>query len=132
MSSSTSEPMVGIFWLFSRRLVIDSTPLSEAEPYGECLTHPRGHLRYWTMLQQSGQVPIDVEYEWPPRGRVLFDQRRDRFVLLADRCILNRSPLVKQIMARMHLPPEKTDVDADSHYRCSRCLAHSRRCSRSE
>ena len=118
MPSSPPDPMVGIFWLFNHRLVIDSTPLSEAEPYGECLTHGRGHLRIWTMLQKSGQVPLDLDYEWLPRGRVLFDRRRDRFVLLADRCILNRGALVKQIMASMHLPPDKTDVDTDAHYRC--------------
>lgn len=123
--SDPSEPRVGIFWLFNRRLVIDSTPVSAAEPYGDCLTHPRGHLRYWTMLQKSGQVPTEVEYEEPPRGRGLFDKRRDQFVLLADRCILNRRDVVNRIMAQMHLPPDQTDLDTDSHYRCGRCLARS-------
>lgn len=128
MKISSPEPCVGIFWHFQRRLIIDSTPLSHAEPYGEdCLTHPTGHYDYWTLLQESEEVSKDIEYEEPARGRVLFQKRRDRFLLLADRCILNRRDLVSRIMARMHLPPQKTDVDSDPHYVCFRCLARSRR-----
>jgi hypothetical protein len=130
MVSSCPEPLVGIFWRFRRRLVIDATPLSSAELYGFCLTHPRGHHSHWTDLQNNGQVPKDVEYEEPPRGRVLFDKRRDRFVLLADRCILSRRDVVRQIMTQMHLPEAQTDVDTDAHYRCSKCLARSTRMDR--
>ena len=125
MASQSSEPSVGIFWYFQGRLLMDCTPLSQAEPYGDCLTHPRGHLRSWTMLQENGQVPRGMEYEEPARGRVLMDKRRDRFVLLADRCILNRRDVVNRIVARMHLPPEKTDIDTDAHYRCAKCLTRS-------
>jgi len=127
MLNSSCEPLVGIFWLFKRRLLIDSTPVTSAEPYGDCMTHARGHLRYWTTLQENGVVPADVEYETPPRGRVLFDKRRDRYVLLADRCILNRRDVVSRIMARMRLPPEMIEVDTDSHYRCYKCLQGDRR-----
>ena len=123
MMSSSQEPQVGIFWRIRRRLVVDTTPLSAAEPYGYCLTHPHGHFSAWTDLQQSGQVPKDVEYEEPPRGRVLFDKRRGRFVLLADRCILRHRGIVSSILTRLHLPPERTDLNTDAHYRCSRCLA---------
>jgi hypothetical protein len=125
MASRPCEPLVGIFWYFDGRLLTDCTPLSQAEPYGDCLTHPRGHYRYWTSLQRRGVVPGDVEYEEPPRGRVLFDRRRDRFVVLADACILRRHRLVQQIMAKMHLPAPKTDIDRDAHYRCEACLARS-------
>ena len=33
-SASTTTPEVGIFWLINGKLLIDSTPLSESEPYG--------------------------------------------------------------------------------------------------
>jgi len=35
------ESRVGIFWLLNGKLLIDSTPLDEAERYGDFLTHPR-------------------------------------------------------------------------------------------
>jgi hypothetical protein len=33
-------------------------------------------------------VPPEVEYEEPPRGRVGYDKREERYWLRADRCIL--------------------------------------------
>ena len=57
------EPHVGIFWLVSGKPIIDSTPLSQAEPYGDHLTHARGHAEVWGQYQRVGVVPIDMEYE---------------------------------------------------------------------
>jgi hypothetical protein len=125
MASSHEESTVGIFWLFRGRLITDLISLSAAEPYGQCLTHPRGHLRVWTDLQSRGVVPVDVEYEEPPRGRTLYDKSRDRFVLLADPCILKREAVVRRIMTNMHLPDAKTETGRDAHYRCAKCLAKS-------
>lgn len=121
-SDTPAEPRVGIFWLFKGNLVIDSTPLSCAEPYGDCVTHPRGHLEVWTAFQRRSEVPAEVEYEEPPRGRVLFHRRRDRFFLLADRCILQSADIPQRIMAEMHLPNSNTETETDAHYRCSICL----------
>jgi len=116
------EPHVGIFWLFEDRLIIDSTPLSTAVPYGDCLTYAGGHIDVWTILQNQGAVPSLLEYEEPPRGRVVYDRRHERFVLFADRCILKRKQALRRIMAAMHLPSGKTDTITDAHYRCSKCL----------
>jgi hypothetical protein len=115
------EPHVGIFWLFGDRLIIDSTPVSKAEPYGLAKTHGRGHLKYWTELQRSGAVPPEVEYEEPPRGRVGYYPKEERFVLRADHCILAEKNAVRRIMKAMNLPPNTT-MEPDPHYRCSRCL----------
>jgi hypothetical protein len=34
------EPHVGIFWLVKGKLIIDATPVSKAEPYGDHVGHP--------------------------------------------------------------------------------------------
>jgi hypothetical protein len=120
--SCTPEPSVGIFWLFRDELITDSTPLSKAEPYGTALTHPAGHEDYWARLQHTGAVPAEVEYEEPPRGRVVFDGREQRFHLYADKCILSQRKVVRKIMDAMHLPPGETSEGRDSHYRCFNCL----------
>ena len=118
----TPEPCVGIFWFFRDRIIIDSTPLSLAESYGDALGHTTSHIDYWTRLQRTGAVPPEVEYEEPPRGRVVYDQREQRFHLLADKCILGRRDVVGRIMDGLHLPPGKTTEGRDEHYRCSTCL----------
>ena len=123
-------PRVGIFWLVESRLLFDSTPLHEAEVYGECKNHQLGHVDRWRQLQITGKVSCDVEYEELPRGRVVYNTRTDQFLLLADGCILKRSNLIKKIMDELQLPPHKTKRRTDPHYRCFSCLKrrYSRTC----
>jgi hypothetical protein len=90
------EPSVGIFWLFNGKLIIDSTPLSEAEPDVYWLWHALLHIKYWKRLQQQRLLPLDVEYEEPPRGRVVYDKREQRFHLYADKCILDCKDVIRQ------------------------------------
>ncbi|MGA2985370.1 MAG: hypothetical protein ABSG32_16275 [Terriglobia bacterium] len=116
------EPRVGIFWLLDGKLIADSTPVSDAEPYADGMTHPRSHIEQWAELQRTGQVPDIVEYEEPPRGRVSYYPQRDEFVLYADPCILAKKRLVRQIMVALNLPEKRTTTSKDSHYRCVRCL----------
>ncbi len=121
----SKQPLVGIFWWFRGKLMIDASPVSEAEPYGDCLTHRNSHIDYWTQQQRLGVVPKEIEYEEPPRGRVVFNMKTERFKVYADRCILAKKAVVNQIKRAMHLPNGGTDVTTDGHhghYRCHRCL----------
>ena len=49
-----AQPCVGIFWVFGGEVILDTTPISQADRYGEAMTHPRGHLQHWTELQRTG------------------------------------------------------------------------------
>jgi hypothetical protein len=115
------EPHVGVFWLVGGKLLIDSTALSKAEPYGDHLIHPRSHIDVWALFQRNGIASIDMEYEEAPRGRVMYDTKTRRFTLLADRCILKRKDLVGKIISAMNLTGKNIDKGTDSHYRCSGC-----------
>src|ERR1700689_2604442 len=95
------QSMVGIFWLIGDRLILDTSPLSEAEPYGDCLGHRTSHIDYWTAQQSLRTVPPDLEYEEPPRGRVVYNTKTQRFAVYADRCILKNKSVVRSIMKTM-------------------------------
>ena len=41
------QTQVGIFWLVKGELIFDTSPLDQAESYGEHLTHPRSHIDAW-------------------------------------------------------------------------------------
>jgi hypothetical protein len=120
-SGQRLEPRVGIFWLVNDRLLTDTTPLNEAESYGNHLGHPRSHIDVWKRYQQIGKAPLDSEYEEFPRGRVVYDTKTSRFTLLADACILKEKGLVAHIKKEMRLS-RNTKVGKDSHYRCFGCL----------
>ncbi len=115
------EPRVGIFWLVRDQFVIESVPVSQAEPYDERLTFPASHIDVWKRLQEEGRAPLESEYDEPPRGRVIFEPSSREFLILADACILARKQIMSEIMRCLHLP-HQVKLDSDSHYRCWRCL----------
>ena len=114
-------PMVGIFWMVGRRIIIDAKPLSEAGKYGEFKIYDGDHVTYWSELEKRGEVPRDSDYEEHPRGRVNYNTKTLQFTLFLDRCIFRKKHVVKKLMLLMHLPSD-TVLSSDGHYRCFRCL----------
>jgi hypothetical protein len=56
-------PHVGIFWLLHGKLVIDSTPLNKAEPYGDHLIYPRRRAQLLESFRADGQFQsLSVEH----------------------------------------------------------------------
>lgn len=124
-------PAVGILWGVRGGeravvLVTDLTPLAEAEPFGEFLTHPRGHYEVWEGWRRLGAaelakrgLPAAIawhEYEHFPRGRVVFHTVANRFTLYADRR-LQTAPILARIFGAFGLDPARCEVRSDSHYR---------------
>jgi hypothetical protein len=119
------EPRVGIFWLVDKRLVIDTTPLSEAGKYGDFNIYDGDHVTLWGEMEKRGEVPSDTDYEEHPRGRVNYNTTTQQFTLFADVCILRKKNVVKKLLRLMHLPGD-TALSTDEHYRCFRCLSAKR------
>jgi hypothetical protein len=107
-------------------LVTDSVPLTEAEPYGDCLTHPRGHYEVWDRWQRAGSewlarkgLPIPIcraEYEDHPCGRIVYERSADLFVIYADRR-LHIPKTVSLIVEAFRLTVERFLVRSVGHYR---------------
>ena len=53
-----NEPCVGIVWRVADALVIDRSILREAEPFGDCLTHPVGHDELWEAWRRLGATHL--------------------------------------------------------------------------
>ncbi|TXN42379.1 hypothetical protein [Methylobacterium sp. WL7] len=128
---AAGAPSVGIFWGVpdpdgSIILVVDRTPLAEAEPYGTFLTHPRGHYEVWETWRRltpagrtSRELPGAIvwhEYEECPRGRIVYSRTTETFIVYADRR-LQGPALVSQIVQAFGLITQRYSVQSDSHYR---------------
>lgn len=122
---------VGIFWGIpdtkrSWTFLADITPLAEAEPYGDFLTHPRGHYDVWNNWQglSAAQltrqaIPQAVayhEYEDFPRGRIVYQTKSGQFIAYADRR-LQLPDLLTEIAKLFALAPGTFVVRSDAHYR---------------
>ncbi len=121
-----AETHVGIFWLIKTsggsQLLAASCPLSIAEPYGDFQNFDRGHYQIWQGWRHSREldaaarsVVVAYEYEDWPRGRIVFNQTTARFILYADRKLLQPSAIAA-IQRRFALPADRTDIETDFHY----------------
>lgn len=124
------EPCVGIFWGVAQTcgmaLVTDATALPAAEPYGDFLTHPRGHYEIWEEWRLLGPaglarrgLPAAIafrEYEEFPRGRIVFDTRESAFIVYADRGLRNPA-MAARIVHAFGLGGQRWTMRADPHYR---------------
>src|SRR5271169_521768 len=97
-----SNSFVGIFWAIQEQgsaatIVDHRCSLKEAEPYGTMLTCPHGHYDVWEQWRKAGgQAAIAAsEYEEWPRGRIVYDSEKQRFVLYAEEQILRRPVLLR-------------------------------------
>lgn len=119
-------PFVGIFWRVADRLLVQRTALAQAEPYGDCLTHPGGHYERWEDWQRLGATGLRAaglpeaiavsEYDDWPRGRVVYDVPPCRFMLYADRRLQHPS-IVAQLVEAFGLSAAEVVVRSDPHYR---------------
>jgi len=98
------EPLVGIFWLVGKRLIMDTMPLSEAGNYGDFKIYEGDHVTLWDELERRGEVPSGSAYEEHPRGRVNFNTKTQQFTLFLDRCILRKKGVVKKLLRLLIRP----------------------------
>nr|WP_245216051.1 hypothetical protein [Pararoseomonas baculiformis] len=130
------EGCVGIFWLLRDgggpcEVVTRGCPLAVAEEYGDCLTFGEGHYDTWEAWR-DGSLRLEpaslhlrrvigrAEYEEWPRGRVVYERPAGLFVVYADRQAFPHRALVE---ARFGLPPGRSAMRTDLHYRSTRRLA---------
>lgn len=123
---SPTTPSVGIFWQIGNVLIIDRSSLTEAEPYGDCLTHSAGHYERWQSWQSLGishlrslgypEQIVSSEYDEWPRGRIVHEVPSNRFVLYADRRI-QQPETIAALTKAFHLQGHSVVVMSDAHYR---------------
>ncbi len=129
-------PYVGIVWGVRDgrgplRLVIDHTLLTAAETCGDNLTHPHGHHEVWEGWRRLGPVSLARrglpaliawhEYEYFPRGRVVFNVPGSRFTLFAD-SRLQAPNMLPRVLRAFGLDLAHCAVRPDPHYRSTHDL----------
>jgi hypothetical protein len=118
--NKAASPEVGIFFVHGGRLWIEGTPVTDVPIYADMKTHDKGHDAFFEQLREYGAVPVAVEYDEVPRGRVCYDTRKRIFHLYVDRCI--PKGVLEAITDALSLP-SATEGELDPHYRCPGCMS---------
>jgi len=117
---------VGPYWFVRDEsgrvlLIAHRCTLADAEEYGDFLTCPHGHCdvwEYWRRELAPGRIAgvlRDSEYEEWPRGRVVFDAVRNRFMVYADSQIFKQE-LQERVLERFGIPSKRALFLRDEHY----------------
>lgn len=128
-----NDAYVGPYWFVLDsagriRLIAHRRALAEAEDYGDFLTSTQGHYDLWeswrTGVAPKGMTAIvrDAEYEEYPRGRVVYDFVRHRFIVYGDRQVFEHN-LQTRVTKHFGIPADSNvEFAKDGHYQSTRSL----------
>lgn len=124
---------VGFFWIVPGRdgkdtLLGEAIDLGQAEQYGDALTHPMGHYRFWESMRKrgpaflrgrgvSGSILAD-EYEDWPRGRITYQIEKTRFEVFAHQSVFEPEKL-DLVFQKFGLHQGIATLRTDPHYSLS-------------
>ena len=106
--------MVGLFFAVNGRLLLHSCELCDAEDDGLFLGYPPSHMEIWNRLYYNA---YKVDFDYYPRGRIIYRKSDDTFLLYRDRCITNGQ--LKEITDA--LGERNVEMGFDEHYVCQKC-----------
>ena len=120
----TPEPQVGIFFVIGDELFTKCSPLSAAVPYGDFRIRPGDHSSFWKEILRVKPSLSGVSYDFYPRGRVLFNERDEKFWVYVDRSTREDFSMITRILDEFHLPENKTKIRCDSRCNGHVCTPH--------
>ena len=114
-----TQPKVGIFFFINGAFLFDSVPLDQGELYGDTIGFS-GHYDFWELMipqNTTERLFKSHDYDYFPRGRVVYFQKIKRFKLYADSCMKQAD--IEEVVATFELPTYQ--LARDEHYQCASC-----------
>ncbi|MBE6651764.1 MAG: hypothetical protein E7613_10700 [Ruminococcaceae bacterium] len=102
-----------LFFYVNGELMFHSCSLDEGEPYGDFLNYPYSHMKIWDKYYKRKYI---VDFDYYPRGRVIYRKTDDTFLIYYDKCIEPYIGLVTEKYMEC-----KTELHYDEHYQCHMC-----------
>ncbi len=113
----TKQPRVGIFWYYNKKVLGDFFELAVAELYGQVLGPHSNHYDFWKEIQRSAPELVCEEYEYIPRGRVLYNLIAGEFVIISSASIVKNKAAIKAIRRSCNIPDTApVSLKTDQHY----------------
>ncbi len=103
---------VSLFFVVNGKFLIHSCKKEAGEKYGNFINYPESHMEIWDKYYYK---KYHVDFDYFPRGRVVYNIEADKYYLYHDKCIKDVSSLI---------PLEdkgKVEIREDFHYQCHKC-----------
>ena len=114
-------PEVGPFYVIDGAVFADTDPVRDLTPTTiGTVDSDNTHYSYWRFLKRVYPNLRRIDYDYYPRGRVVYNSKEDKYHVFVDKCISDKDSISK-IEDELNLPSSKVVVDYDEHYQCSSC-----------
>ena len=95
----------------------DFFDFASAEVYGNFVGPLSNHYDFWEKIQAATPELSCEEYEYIPRGRVLFDLIEGTFVIISSAAIIANKSALKAICRHCNIPVNfLVTLKTDQHY----------------
>ena len=102
-----------LFFFVNGDLILHSCSVAEGEDYGDFVNYPHSHFEIW---EQNYQTKFNVDFDYFPRGRVVYRKSDDIYLIYYDKCM---EPFMEQIIRKYE--GVKFSLGYDEHYQCHNC-----------
>ena len=109
--------MVSVFFFVGEKLIIDEVHISDAKQEGNIFKHPKSHKELWDELYKE---KYKVEYDFYPRGEVIYKPWSDTYIVYKDPCIE-----LKYIDNTIVINKRKYSIIDDERFLCNACRTNS-------
>lgn len=113
-------PEVGPFYVIDGAVFADTESYRDVEEINSNRDSNNTHYNYWELLQQLYKELREIDYDYYPRGRVVYNSVEDKFYVYLDKC-LSGMKTIRNIISELNLPQRKVVVRSDEHYQCHSC-----------
>ncbi|MDD4346804.1 MAG: hypothetical protein PHZ11_07970 [Desulfitobacteriaceae bacterium] len=107
------DNQVGLFFIVRSGLLLHSCKLADGEPCGSFLNYPFSHDKVWW---EHYQKKYHVDFDYYPRGRIVYNKAEQRYILYYDGCIENEA---EEMLSRFS--GNTCQLSHDEHYQCHMC-----------
>lgn len=104
--------MVNLFFKVNNKFLIHKCENKDAEKYGDFLNYPKSHFEIWKKYYESKYY---VDFDYFPRGRVVYNIKEDCYYIYHDKCIIDLSEIIKEYSNTNY------KICLDFHYQCKKC-----------
>ena len=103
---------VRLFFVVNGKFLIHSCKKENGEKYGDFINYPQSHMEVWDKYYYK---KYHVDFDYFPRGRVVYTIKEDKYYIYHDRCIKDLSSIIGKEST------EQLEIREDFHYQCHTC-----------
>ena len=110
------ESKIGIYWYYESKLIVYAEDISLVKPVEGFLDVDMSHYEFWDTVKEKDPSKRRFEYEDIPRGRIVMDIKKEKFIVYGSGKLIEDNQFQKAIIEEFSLPKEQTVFKQDFHY----------------